>query len=674
MKKLRFALNAAAGLLTLLLSTHAVAALDCSGGTTVFAGGNGGVLMSQVNNAPVCVQVQDKLFGNFVFGSTFTDPLSNVIFTLNSVAGQERHQVAFNTPYLSGSDYTISYEVEVVATSPLVIVELDADFTQTIGGPSRLVKNSVPLGNPAAGIDQIKTGTLSAGNTLITYSPGQRSLVISETLNARGTVSSITNTVVQSGVTPTLSTAASAGGPIGTILNDFATLANGFNATGTITFRLYGPNNATCTGTPVFTSDPITVSGNGVYASTPGFTTTAAGVYRWIASYSGDAGNAPVAGACNDTNENATITTVTPGIVTTASAGGLVGTVLTDQATLSGGVNPTGSITFRLYGPNNATCTGTPVFTSNAIAVSGNGSYTSAPGFTPTAAGVYRWIASYSGDAANAAVAGACNAANESATITAVTPAIATTASAGGPAGTALTDQATLSGGFNPTGSITFRLYGPNDATCAGAPVFTSNAIAVSGNGTYTSAPGYTATAVGTYRWIASYSGDAANVAVAGACNDANENVTITTATPALVTTASAGGPIGTVLTDQAALSGAANPTGSITFRLYGPNDASCTGAPVFTSNAIAVSGNGTYTSAPGYTATALGTYRWIASYSGDANNAAIPGACNGANESATITPPTTVQQIPTLSQWMLVALGLLLASFGLVGVRRRMS
>ena len=392
----------------------------------------------------------------------------------------------------------------------------------------------------------------------------------------------------------------------------------------------------------MFTSNAIAVNGNGSYTSAPAFTPAAAGVYRWIASYSGDAANAAVAGACNAANENVTLTPVTPAIATTASAGGPAGTVLTDQATLSGGVTPTGSITFRLYGPNDATCTGTPVFTSNAVAVNGNGTYTSAPGYTANAIGVYRWIASYSGDAANAAVAGACNDANENATITPATPALVTTASAGGPIGTVLTDQATLSGGASPTGSITFRLYGPNDATCTGAPVFTSNAIAVNGNGSYTSAPGFTSAALGTYRWIASYSGDANNAAIPGACNGANESATITTAAPALVTTASAGGLVGTVLTDQATLSGGVNPTGSITFRLYGPSDASCTGAPVFTSNAIAVNGNGTYASAPGYTSTAVGTYRWIASYSGDANNVAIPGACNGANESVTITQPPT--------------------------------
>ena len=34
-----------------------------------------------------------------------------------------------------------------------------------------------------------------------------------------------------------------------------------------------------------------------------------------------------------------------------------------DTATLTGGDGPTGTITFKLYGPGNAGCTGTPTFT-----------------------------------------------------------------------------------------------------------------------------------------------------------------------------------------------------------------------------------------------------------------------------------------------------------------------
>jgi len=124
-----------------------------------------------------------------------------------------------------------------------------------------------------------------------------------------------------------------------------------------------------------------------------------------------------------------------PTIVTQASAGGTVGISVTDQAILTGGASPTGSIRFKLWGPAaTPTCTNL-VFTSNAITVNGNGTYTSAPGFTPTAAGTYYWTASYTGDANNNAATGECGAANESVTITAIppsNPSISTHASAGG--------------------------------------------------------------------------------------------------------------------------------------------------------------------------------------------------------------------------------------------------
>jgi uncharacterized repeat protein (TIGR01451 family) len=105
-----------------------------------------------------------------------------------------------------------------------------------------------------------------------------------------------------------------------------------------------------------------------------------------------------------------------PAVTTNASASIVLGAgSLSDSATLSGGSSPTGTITFNLYGPDNATCSGTPVFTSTKT-VSGNGTYTS-DSFTPTAAGTYRWIANYSGDANNNATANNCNEANENVTV-----------------------------------------------------------------------------------------------------------------------------------------------------------------------------------------------------------------------------------------------------------------
>ena len=435
-------------------------------------------------------------------------------------------------------------------------------------------------------------------------------------------------------ITPTLSTVSTAGGTLGTAVGDQATIAGGAAPTGTLRFRLYGPDDVTCANAARFTSALVNVNGNGTYASTPAFTPAAAGTYRWRASYSGDASNAAVTGPCNDTAENVTIAQTVPLMATAASAGGAIGTTLTDKATLTGGTAPTGAVTFVLYGPGDATCGAAPVFTSAAITVNGNGTYMSAPAFAAGAAGVYRWRALYAGDANNAAVAGACNDPGESATIDAVTPTLVTAASAGGVIGVPLFDQATLGGGLLPGGAIAFSLYGPNDATCANAPVFTAS-VAVNGNAVYASSP-YAPLAVGTYRWIAAYGGDANNANVSGLCGDSGETAVVGAAVPALATTASAGGAIGAMLNDQATLTGGFAPTGTLTFSLYSANDATCAGPPVFTS-VVAVAGDGVYVSTP-FAPASAGTYRWRAFYSGDARNAPVAGTCNDAGESAVMT------------------------------------
>jgi hypothetical protein len=439
---------------------------------------------------------------------------------------------------------------------------------------------------------------------------------------------------------PALTTTASASVPVGGSISDTAQLSGGANPTGTITFDLYGPNDATCSGASVFTST-VPVAGNGSYPSAS-FTANAAGTYRWIASYSGDVNNGAVSGSCNDANESVVVTQASPAIATTATPTATVGGTISDSATLSAGFNPTGTITFNLYGPGDAPCSAAAVFTAT-VPVAGNGTYGSG-NYPPTAPGTYRWIASYSGDANNAPIAGACGDANESSVVTAATPAIATTATATAAVGTAISDAATLSGGFNPTGTITFNLYGPGDATCSAAAVFTST-VPVAGNGNYPSAS-FTPTATGTYRWIASYSGDANNSPAAGACGDANESTTVTPASPILTTIASPGVVLGGSVSDSATLAGGFNPTGSITFNLYGPNDATCSTVPVFTSSAP-VAGNGSYGSGP-FTPLLPGTYRWVASYSGDANNNAAANACNDPNESVVVSSPALAS--PTLT------------------------
>ncbi len=76
--------------------------------------------------------------------------------------------------------------------------------------------------------------------------------------------------------------------PRGTSIKDIATLSEGANPGGTITFDLYGPNDVNC-GTSL-ANTVVNVTGNGSYSSTA-FPVTNLGIYRWSVSYSGDPAN-----------------------------------------------------------------------------------------------------------------------------------------------------------------------------------------------------------------------------------------------------------------------------------------------------------------------------------------------------------------------------------------------
>ena len=80
-------------------------------------------------------------------------------------------------------------------------------------------------------------------------------------------------------------------------------------------------------------------------------------------------------------------------------------------------------------------------------------------------------------------------------------------------------DSATLSGATaNAEGSITFKLFSPSDATCAGTPAL-EQAVNVSGNATYsTTNTTFVASAEGTWRWLVTYSGDGNNEGFTIAC------------------------------------------------------------------------------------------------------------------------------------------------------------
>ncbi len=115
--------------------------------------------------------------------------------------------------------------------------------------------------------------------------------------------------------------------------------------------------------------------------------------------------------------------------------------------------------------------------------------------------------------------------------------------------------------------------------------------------------------------------------------------VTVNKGVPGFVTQASPSVAVGGTVSDTATLTktaGAAAVTGTVTFSVFGPGDPTCAGAPLAQSTVV-VAADGTAHSSP-VTAAQAGVYRFVASYSGDANYVPLTPACNAAGESVTVT------------------------------------
>src|SRR3982074_2897134 len=87
-------------------------------------------------------------------------------------------------------------------------------------------------------------------------------------------------------------------------------------------------------------------------------------------------------------------------------------------------------------------------------------------------AGAYKRVATYNGDAGNNSVTSPCG--SETVVVTKAMPSIVTTPSGSVPAGGRISGSAKLSGGFSPSGSVLFTLYGPGDLTCTTGIVTTT--------------------------------------------------------------------------------------------------------------------------------------------------------------------------------------------------------
>ena len=497
----------------------------------------------------------------------------------------------------------------------------------------------------------------------------------------------------------TLTTTASDGVSLGqtppATIHDTAHLTVPLGTTGDIRFRLYDSQADCATATDIkFESINESVNGPGNYDSA-NFTPTVAGTYFWTAEFIPDPNqgvNPAGPTACDDAAEAVVVNPAEPTLVTDADdSATLPDVTIGDTATLSGATSDaTGTITFTAYGPftnpdaSTDTCDeANLVYTSDPIDIGSpnpQGEYTvsNAPPFTPTDAGRYQWVASYtSGDDNNTDVSTECKDANEQSVVNPAEPTLVTDADDSATLGDEIGDTATLSGATSDaTGTITFTAYGPftnpdaSTDTCDEANlVYTSDPIDIGspnpqGEYTVSNAPPFTPTDAGRYQWVASYtSGDDNNTDVSTECKDANEQSVVNPAEPTLVTDADDSATLGDEIGDTATLSGAtSDATGTITFTAYGPftnPDAStdtCDEANlVYTSDPIDIGspnpqGEYTVSNAPPFTPTDVGRYQWVASYtSGDDNNTDVSTECKDANEQSVVSQaPSTISTAQT--------------------------
>src|SRR5262249_34565831 len=155
------------------------------------------------------------------------------------------------------------------------------------------------------------------------------------------------------------------------------------------------PSTCTSGGTTLGTA---TVSGNGGFHPSAGFTPTVAGSYWLYASYPGDSNNNSAASACPPgAAQEIVVGKASPTLALTAPATGTAGTAvpaaaITAALAASSGANASGTISFVYFqqdaAPTTCTSGGTAIGTAT---VSGNGGYHPSAGFTPHVAGNY-WV------------------------------------------------------------------------------------------------------------------------------------------------------------------------------------------------------------------------------------------------------------------------------------------
>jgi hypothetical protein len=486
----------------------------------------------------------------------------------------------------------------------------------------------------------------------------------------------------------------------------------GKSGTPYVQFWLNGPNDPSCqassaifesgwipystsTGTVDFqvsSTYPVTVPGSSStkYSSWQSSWDLAPGTYHWVVDY-----------YYWDSNYHAMKTYVTPctaepvqvmapSIMTQASpASGPVGEPFSDTATVTNvpDVTPAPTVTFSAY--SGSSCSGTPIYTSPAESINAAGKAVSSA-VDLSSAGLYQWQATLNW--AGMSLASQCG--SEQVTV-AGTPSMTTIpVPSTATIGSVLKDSAVITGLTDPASgdTVSFALY--SDASCTslvdnlGSAALGSPTM-VDGTATWTvdsPGSGFAPSTAGTYYWGVTFNvvSDPYNLGT----TTCGEPTLLKETTPAVATVPSAGGQVGTALSDSATVTGLYQPASSdvVDFSLY--SNSSCTdlvkdlgSSPL--SGPTTVGGAPTWTAkspGSGFAPTVAGTYYWGVAFTSvnDANNPTatfcgepVTISSSGSVLGASTTTPGTGADL--MLPGMLASLALLLGGvFLLAGVRLR--
>jgi hypothetical protein len=338
----------------------------------------------------------------------------------------------YNAPTSTSSTVTVSQRTvgtSLTASPSSITVGTTVTLTATVTGGDN------PIGSVHFydGVTLIGTATLSLNQAILSIStllPGSHSILAAysgDGNDAPVSFSAVTEVVIKA--TPTISIASPGNTAIGEPITIQATIVEGFNATGTITFS--GPDVGSTTISLVNSQASFTTSLSFV------------GTETVTCVYSGDANNNTVTITTTFTSVLAAPNLVLQTNLTVVTAGQSVTLV----ALPAGGFAATGTVTFFEDGAQIAII---PVASGVAVLVT-----------DPLLAGSHVFEANYSGDSRNSSATGTVavqvNVATPTLTIT-----LSDTAFTAG-AGVVVT--ATLTGGYDPTGTVQFFLDGVSFGT-----------------------------------------------------------------------------------------------------------------------------------------------------------------------------------------------------------------